>query len=120
MRGDRYARHSAIVEVESDTDKNIEQSQACGGRMFPAHTQAGKKADRSRMAAKNAEKGLFFSSFSDRSVREMCCGAISWQEQHNNKKNKLKKQFRWVALFGLGKVVKEVAASILFAQKDRL
>ena len=42
MLGDRCARHSAIVEVASDTDKNIEQSQASGGRMFRAHT-GGKK-----------------------------------------------------------------------------
>ncbi len=28
MLGDRYTRHSAIVEVESDTDNNIEQRQA--------------------------------------------------------------------------------------------
>ncbi len=30
MLGDRYARHFAIVEDESDTDKNIEQRQASG------------------------------------------------------------------------------------------
>ena len=49
MLGDRCARHSVIVEVESDTDKNIEQLQTNEERMFPAYTQAGKKADRSKM-----------------------------------------------------------------------
>lgn len=63
MLGDRCARHSVIVEVESDTDKNIEQRQASGGRMFPAHTQAGKKADRSKMVAKNAENKAVFLIF---------------------------------------------------------
>ncbi len=43
MLGDRYVRHSAIVEVESDTDKSIEQRKASGVRKFPAHTQAGKR-----------------------------------------------------------------------------
>ena len=42
MQGDRCARHSAIVEVASDTDKNIEQRQASGGRMFPARTGGNK------------------------------------------------------------------------------
>lgn len=43
MLGYRYARHSAIVEVKSDADKKIEQRQDRRGKMFPAHTQAGKR-----------------------------------------------------------------------------
>ena len=59
MLGDRCARHSAIIEVASDTDKNIEQCQTSGGRMILAHT-GGKKVDRSKMATKNAKnKGCF-------------------------------------------------------------
>ena len=49
MLGDRCARHSANVDIERDTDKNIESRQASGGRMFPAHIQAGEKADRLKM-----------------------------------------------------------------------
>jgi hypothetical protein len=72
MLGDRCARHSVIVEVESDTDKNIEQLQTNEERMFPAYTQAGKKADRSKMRRQECRKqGLFFSSFRKLSPTEL-------------------------------------------------
>lgn len=71
MRGDRYARHSAIVEVESDTDKSIEQRQASGGRMFTAHTQAKKRQTDPKWPPRMPKKGLFFSSFSEPSPTEL-------------------------------------------------